>query len=119
MKLVSLAVAAALGGASFASISAPLTQETERFPERIVKFQQLGELDQAKQRLARHGITEKNRPFLFRSLEETLNRKANQPEMAGIMSTAQSSDCQTGKLCSFFKHMGLRSMTRQDGRAHV
>ncbi|QPB85746.1 hypothetical protein CWC22_022330 [Pseudoalteromonas rubra] len=119
MKLVSLAVAAALGGASFASISAPITPETERFPERIVKFQQLGELEQAKQRLARHGITEKNRPFLFRSLEETLNRKANQPAMAGIMSTSQSTDCQTGKLCSFFKHMGLRSMTRKDGQEYL
>ncbi|WP_125717309.1 Hint domain-containing protein [Pseudoalteromonas rubra] len=121
MKLVSLAVAAALGGASFASVSAPMVSKVESLPQHIAEFQQLSELEQAKQRLARHGITEKNRPFLFRSMRETINKKKLRAQTADIMSEAQMStaDCSTGKLCSFFKHMGIRSMTRKDGQEYL
>ncbi|KAF7781331.1 hypothetical protein PRUB_b0515 [Pseudoalteromonas rubra] len=127
MKLVSLAVAAALGGASFASLSAPIASNTENYPQHIAEFQQLGELDQAKQRLARHGITEKNRPFLFRSMRQTINQNAfsAMPTLsamhaptADIMAQEQPSEsnCSTGKVCSFLKHMGIRSITQEDGQ---
>ncbi|KNC66525.1 hypothetical protein AC626_16460 [Pseudoalteromonas rubra] len=75
MKLVSLAVAAALGGASFASLSAPIASNTENYPQHIAEFQQLGELEQAKQRLARHGITEKTAHSYFAQCAKALIRK--------------------------------------------
>ncbi|ALU45959.1 Hint domain-containing protein [Pseudoalteromonas rubra] len=127
MKLVSLAVAAALGGASFASVSAPIMPITENYPQHIAEFQQLGELEQAKQRLARHGITEENRPFLFRSMRQSINKKAlNRMGAMHALATADTVlepvsnlDCNTGKVCSFFKHMGIQSMTQEDGQEYL
>ncbi|MBQ4878470.1 hypothetical protein J8M21_14750 [Pseudoalteromonas luteoviolacea] len=123
MKLVSLAVIAALGGASFVVDAAPVSVENYNIQTLVQPDASLGMYDQASQRLAQHGINAKNRPHLFKVLQTTQAKNAQQNEMgiaavSGLANPANT-DCSTEKVCSFFTDMGFRTAVDSNNNDYV
>ncbi|MBQ4839295.1 Hint domain-containing protein [Pseudoalteromonas luteoviolacea] len=123
MKLVSLAVIAALGGASFVAVANPISVENLNLQTIVQPDASLSTYEQVSQRLAQHGINEKNRPHLFHVLKTTDINQASQSEM-GIASVSglanpANTECDNEKVCSFFTDMGFRTATDSNGNDYV
>ncbi|MCF2910710.1 Hint domain-containing protein [Pseudoalteromonas sp. DL2-H2.2] len=124
MKLVSLAVIAALGGASLASVASPLSENSTALPKSALEFQTLSSAEKVQQRLSKHGLNKSNRPHLFNLLEKReqakkFGLKAAQTEQLSSLNNSISANCNADKVCSFFKHMGLRAVKDASGTEYV
>ncbi|MCO7190621.1 MULTISPECIES: Hint domain-containing protein [unclassified Pseudoalteromonas] len=74
--------------------------------------------DRLKARLARHGLSRKNRPHLFSLIEQRLDHDELETENPRLSSLQ---NCLSGRpeLCSFFKHMGIDVANNASGEPFV
>ncbi|KZN51085.1 Hint domain-containing protein [Pseudoalteromonas luteoviolacea] len=123
MKLVSLAVIAALGGASLCATAAPVLFENPTIQTIVQPDASLSEFEQVKLRLGQHGLNEKNRPHLFKVLRNTERKKMQEKEQGlATTSLAESSNamCTTSdQVCSFFKDLGFKIATGTDQQEYI
>lgn len=131
MKPLSLAIALALASTAPAwassdlvspSSSHTLTQPATQSAFNLTDLSDRKQLAKLKSRLAKHGITAKNRPHLFELLAKQPRRAAAltlaadgklqaAPALSGLTTNCTTSNA---SLCSFFKHMGIQILNKAD-----
>ncbi|MBE0366732.1 Hint domain-containing protein [Pseudoalteromonas aurantia] len=122
MKILSLSIALALGGASISAhasqsdiamtAAAPYFNVEHGFARTNLKTK---ENNQAlKDRLNKYGLNKHNRPHLFSLINKQLESGYTSSSFfgaQGLESKAEECDAHRVSLCSFFKHMGVEVLT--------
>ncbi|OHU86847.1 MULTISPECIES: Hint domain-containing protein [Pseudoalteromonas] len=127
MKILSLSIALALGASSALAQTSvphsanPINVEQPNIqiePASYVRSNLVNKSQNArlKARLAKYGLTKKNRPHLYNLIDNQLYQQDKQSEsgvVAQSYGTTTTENCEThpSNVCSFFKHMGFEVAT--------